>query len=134
MLFANMILSGVCYMRVFYYLFCVELIKLQLKCIENETKVKLDELKESNLNECEIFIRTEIQAIVQMLKKIRTNFHLIHELTYCTNESFGWSNVATILWCFYQILGNLNWVCISYADFSFQLWLGNFSLPIFQTQ
>lgn len=82
--------------RIFYYLFCLKMINFQLKHIEEE----LENMHKSNVADC------------QRLKWIREYVSLVHEMTYHLNNTFGWSNAAVILCCFYYVLVGLNWIII----------------------
>lgn len=90
--------------RVFYYLFYVEVIHFELKAIEKEVKTTYNVLR----SDCSCLpIRTNI--LVENIKWMRNYYHLVHQLNMYLNSIFGWSQLATILCCFYFILTDLNW-------------------------
>lgn len=83
-------LVKICQVRVFYYIFCIEVLECQLKTVNNE-------LKTQTINQAYQF------------NWIRGYYHHIHEMTYFLNEVFGWSHVAAVSFCFYFFLTDLNW-------------------------
>lgn len=101
-------------MRLFYYLFCLEILTFQLEYIENELKniqsvINIPKLRLLN-------IRNSIYTFeLKRLKWIRNNVFYLHEITVDLNEFFGWSHVATILALFYLFLSQINW-CYVHLD------------------
>lgn len=83
-------------MRVFHYLFFIHLLDQQLDNVGIEMKVLAD--------------ASEIGTISRNhLKWIRMHYDLVYELSNCVNEVFGWSNIATVLYLFLQLVTDLNW-------------------------
>lgn len=99
--FSYLVSQIVYHYRVFYYLFYLELIEFELKTIkiELETIAKITQRNDSN----------DENFNVNCLKKIQNHYQLIFELTEFLNQIFGWSNFATILYCFHLPLTDLNW-------------------------
>lgn len=87
--------------RIFFYFFCLELIKNELKIIEDEVNKMLDIHKTMKL--------TFREFEVNRLKWIREYYGLVYELSECVNLVFGWSNLPTILVSFSLILTDVNW-------------------------
>lgn len=107
------ILFKICQIRLFYYIFCLEIVDIQLKMIEIETYnvVNLLKMKESQL----LSIDKSIGLFaLRRLKWIREYFYCIHEMIINLNEMFGWSHVTTTLSCFFLLLSEINW---TYAHF-----------------
>lgn len=94
------VLIRMCHTRVFYYIFCLEVIYLQLENIEKEVKKFQGPLNNPNLK--------------KRLKWIREYFHLVHNMTFYFNKICGWSIAVTTLTCFYYVLNALNWIYFSY--------------------
>lgn len=44
------------------------------------------------------------------LKSIRIHYDLVHELSDCINEVFGWSSIAVVLYLFLNLVTDLNWI------------------------
>lgn len=91
--------------RIFYYLFCVEILYHQLEIIDKEIK---EMMIHKTLSKCEIS---------QRLKFIRGYFQCIHELTNQLNHIFGWSQVAVILFCFQIFLSDFNDIYFHWIHF-----------------
>lgn len=91
--------------RIFYYLFCVEILYHQLKSIEKQIE---DMMILDSISRCEISKR---------LKFIRGYFHCIHELSNQLNQIFGWSQVAVILFCFQIFLSDFNDIYFHWIHF-----------------
>lgn len=89
-IFVYLTLITVCQIRIFHYLFCLEVIQFQLKVIEHEWKTL-------NIANCS-----------NEWKRFRGYYATIHELTILLNETFGCSNVAAILFGFYTVLTDVN--------------------------
>lgn len=99
--------------RVFYYLFCLEVMQYQLERIENMLK-------------CNKFDSHQF-------KWIRNYYHWIYEMSKCLNEIFGLSQVANVFFWFYFFLADLNWEYIyiwyrekntaySIGKYKFRIW------------
>lgn len=91
-------------MRVFYYIFYVQLIRHELSLIVDMTKetmdIACDETKQT----------PKIDRIVcNRIKLIRNKFDLVYEMSDHINEVFGWSHFANVLYCFLLLVTDLNW-------------------------
>lgn len=91
------VLMKLCQMRVFYYMFCVELIHFQLESILNALKMQRIKLNAS-------------ASQSHQFKWIRGYYQRVFEMTAALNEVFGVSNVATVSFCFYEFLSDMNWL------------------------
>lgn len=90
----------ICNIRLFYYLFFLELNRIDLKTIEH----KLKENHES----------FEVQMNIDtILKWTQEYYQQIHDMSECVNSTFGWSNLMTIESIFLFVLTELNY---SYYD------------------
>lgn len=98
-------------LRIFYYLFYVELINFELKAIEHE-------IKNTSTNSRSDYRRSPESMIspIKSIKWIRKYYCLVHLLNVCLNSIFGWSNFTTILCSFYLLLTDLNWAYDNIAD------------------
>lgn len=93
---------NLCLHRVFHYVFHLKIIEYELKLVE-----------------CEVinsFKKVNGFGGVQLLK-IRESYRLILEMVECVNSIFGWSNLATILFCFHFLLSELNFT-YSYPSYA----------------
>lgn len=88
---AYLFLVKMCQLRVFYYLFCLEVVNFQLKMAHCEIK----EMKR---------ISTKVDFNLRRFRKIYYN---IYEMTEYLNKIFGWSQAAAILFCFYFLSTDL---------------------------
>lgn len=91
-----MIMIKVCNLRVFYYIFCVEILNFQIKTVDSEYKLITSP-------------RGNTSIYWHRLTWIRWHHQCIFEMSQLLNEVFGFSNVATISFCFYFLLSNVNW-------------------------
>lgn len=107
--FAYAVLFKICQLRIFYYIFCLEVIYFQLKIIETELK------------NIQILSSRSSICFFQWLRK---HFEHVYEMVDDLNGSFGWSNVSAISYCFYILLTDLNWFYIHYHDLSHTYCIG----------
>lgn len=82
-------------MRVFYFLFVVHLLSYQLQSVESEM------ISIADASENRIVSRSR-------LRRVRIFHDLVCDLSNCTNEVFGWSSVAIILYQFSRLAADLN--------------------------
>lgn len=94
-LFFYVILIKLCQLRVFYYIFCVDVLNFQLITVDRGLKC----LRNSN----------STTTHSHRIKYIREYYYLIFKMLTCLNDFFGWSHLATVLFSFYFLLTNLNW-------------------------
>lgn len=100
--------------RVFYYIFCLEILYFQLKMIEIEMKIiqkSLKQIKQEHLDSMKLS-KSSIHYSFELkrLKWIRGYFGCIYEMANILNDIFGWSHVAAFLFQFHQLLTDLNWM------------------------
>lgn len=95
-----------CEVRMFYYIFCLEILYFQLKAIDKELRTIIDEFhaNENTLPEfpCERF------------KWVRGYFHCVYRMMYLLNKIVGWSHVSAISYCFFFLLTEIHWYYIHY--------------------
>lgn len=105
------ILFKMCHIRIFYYIFCIEIVHFQLTVIKND----LENMK----------LISRRRYSVRHFKWIRDYYSCVHELTNHLNRIFGWSHVAVILFCFYLFVTDLNWFYIHCNQLTLSYRLGN---------
>lgn len=98
----NIILNKLCEIRIFYYLFCLEVIHFQLKSIEIVLKKMC---KQVNLPP---------DSNVYRFKWVQQYYHCVYEMAELSNYIFNWSQVAAVSFCFYTLLTDLNWIFIHF--------------------
>lgn len=110
--FAHVLLIKVLHMRIFYYLFCLDLVNFQLKVIDCE----MTSIKNCDLNKMNNY-GTENMGQISKMSFLSSKSKRFHEYSGCTfelvnhlNEIFGWSQVIAIPSCFYLLLTDLNWM------------------------
>lgn len=124
------IVFKVCQIRIFYYIFCLEVVHFQLKSIESEIQKIQSGLKFLKKN-----ITIQIDTLhhessllyffeIYRFQWIRRHFDCVYAMVEHLNEIFGWSNVAAISYCFYLFLTDLNWFYIHYRDLSLTYCIG----------
>lgn len=113
---AYMIPIQICQIRVFYYIFGLEAIQFQLECIERE--IVRTRTGSSN----------SILAEVINFKRIRKNFECIYKSSDLLNTIFGFSQVAAVLFCFYSMFTDLNYIYIHFRELSEVDLIGKYSL------
>ena len=99
-LYVYIILMKTSEFRVFYYIFCLEALHNQMKIIN--CKFKRNKSKRFVLH-------------LKEFRRIRDHYSCAYEITNCLNKVFGLSQVTAILYCFYVILADLNWM-ITHVD------------------
>lgn len=117
----------ICEIRMFYYLFCLEVIYFQLKMIEKEfiaMKNKLFATDVEHYAKPVPFLTFELQR----LRWIRSYFHRIYTMMDLLNEIFGWSHVAVISYCFFYILTEMNWLYLNFRIISYARCTGMWSI------
>lgn len=107
--------------RIFYYLFYLELVKFELKTIKRELKdiAELSNFHGSlvwNANRHykrrtrDAWCDSTVTSVNEInLKRINAYCQLAYELSGCINQTFGWSNFATVLYSFHLPLTDGNW-------------------------
>lgn len=107
----------ICELRVFFYIFCLEIIYLQLKMIAKDVKMLQSHFGVSKTIACPISERSIIHSFqFKRFKWFRGYFHCIHKMVILLNDIFGWSHVAAILFCVHLILTDLNWFYLNYSE------------------
>lgn len=104
-------LVKLCQLRVFYSIFCYDVLHFQLKMLHNQLKT----------------IKNELNGTPQAngITTVRRSYRYIYEMKNLLNEIFGWSQVTTVLFCFYFLLTDLNWFLIHADQISTTRLLGN---------
>lgn len=100
---AYMIPINICQIRLFNYIFYLEVVVFQLKMIENELE--------------SMTMRVHYDRTIKPFQWIR-NLECVHELSQLINKIFGLSNVSTILFCFYAMFTDLNYYYIHFHEHS----------------
>lgn len=123
------ILYNLIHVRIFYYLFYLELIKHELMMIENSLKVftLMDDFKlgfKKNGNQIPHGSNERLSAPKQM-KTVYKHYSQICTLNDCINEIFGWSSFVTILYCIQHPLTDANWAYSSFAHQPMEYICGN---------
>lgn len=120
-------LITICQLRVFYYLFCLEVVNWQLKMIETEVKIM------KSVSPMDDKTHPFREFDLKRFKWINKYYDCVMEMTELLNDIFGWSQIASILCCFYTLLTNLNWLyanldrlSVTHSSGSFQV---TFKLP-----
>lgn len=96
--------------RVFYYLFCLELIIYELKVIENETRAVARTYRNKT---CLVAVGKSWSSVEFELKRfkwIREYFQSIHDMCESFNHFLEWSNVITILFSFQLLITDVIWL------------------------
>lgn len=109
-------------LRVFYYIFCLEIVNCQLKMIENEIKimrktVPIIEGYDQHLDNTQGNSFCEFK--LKRFKWINGYYHCVVQMTELLNDIFGWSQVASILFFFHSLQTNLNMLYTNIIRFSF---------------
>lgn len=112
-------LIKLCQVRLFYYLFCLEIVHSQFTIVENEFKVTLRVHRQQRAHSIQIFNISKIESFEQQrLKWVREYFACVYEMSEGLKIFFGWSHVAVVLSCFYIFLTEFNWIYVHYDEFS----------------
>lgn len=98
--YVYLLLMKMCQIRIFYYIFCVEILYDQMQSISNELR--------KNKKDKTFWLQSN------GLRKIRINYSHIHGMTNCLTQVFGLSQVAAISYSFYMLLTDINWLSTLY--------------------
>lgn len=101
-MFFHSILIKICEIRIFYYIFCLDVLYDQLKIIVH--KLKTTKTKSNFCIETNGF------------KWIRLHYNCIYQMVNLLNDVFGLSQVTGIAYCFYIILTNINYLLVYYNN------------------
>lgn len=122
--FAYFFLFIVYQVRIFYYLFYLELIKYELIAIRNALK-DVAFVSGFKRNSSPIAHHTnERLRESNQIKAVYKHYSQICELNDCINQIFGWSNFVTILYCFGLPLTDANWAYTSFGQWSMEYTIG----------
>lgn len=116
--FAYIALFIVCEVRMFYYLYCLEILHMQLKIVASEVRTMttiLNATRQFHLANCNVITTCE-SFEMQRMKWIREYFHDVHKMMSSLNIVFGWSHVGAIMFCFYYLLTESNWLYIHFNN------------------
>lgn len=103
----------ICQIRLFYYIFCLEIIYFYLKFIESDL-ILVEQNMKFYQNSHEIF---SLQSFAfHRLKWIRQYFHDVYEMINLLNKIFGCSQVASVLFCYYSLFTDLNYCYIHFNN------------------
>lgn len=124
--FAYTVLFKICQLRIFYYIFCLEIVHSQLKAIEFELKKMQGPIIAMNNT---IMSRPSKISLVRFfelyrLQLIRKHYDCVSQMIGNLNTIFGWSNVASISYCFYLFLTDMNWFYIHHHELSYAYYIG----------
>lgn len=93
-------------MRVFYYLFYMELLRTELNFVNQElTVIVMKDLK--GLRRFQN--RVHRSFVCKRLIWVREYYRLIFELSCLLNHSFGWSHITSITFSFFLFISDFNW-------------------------
>lgn len=126
---AYAILFEVVQLRIFYYLFCLEIVHSQLNAIENE--VKSIERIQNHFDDRQWYLLCTVESddyhlfALRRLKQIREYVYCVYKMIDILNTMFGWSHVTAILFCFYLLLTGFNWFYIHFNQFTYMFCIGN---------
>lgn len=112
-----MALIIICQFRIFYYVFCLEIVNWQLQMIQHE----LVKMKQYSSNMAAAGARN---LNLKRLKWVNEYYGYIIEMTESLNAIFSWSQFALILFGFYSLLTNLNWCYASLHLFTSLKYIG----------
>lgn len=98
------VIVKICEVRIFYYIFCLEIFHFHLTTINNDLR--------KNKKKLHFLIKTH------RLKWIREYYSYVHQMTSYFNEVFSWSQMAVISFCFCLICSTFNWIYVHYKDLS----------------
>lgn len=106
------ILMKLCQFRIFYYLFCLEIINFQLKSIENALKKMNAQMNFPSIGNLYHF------------KWVQQYYRCVYEMSNLSNDIFDWSQIAAVIFCFYTFLTDLNWFCVHFSHLQTAQFLG----------
>lgn len=128
--FAYAIIFKVVQLRMFYYLFCLEIVHSQLNAIENELK-SIERIQNRLDNNRQWYLLCTVESdgyhlfALRRLKRLREHVYCVYQMIDILNTMFGWSHVTAILFCFYLLLTDFNWFYIHYNQFTYMFCIGN---------
>lgn len=88
----------ICQIRIFYYILCLQPIRMQLKQIERD----VDRM-------CSLQC---IENGRSQLKELREKFQCVYEIVELLNTIFGWSHVAAVSYSFFSIFTDSNYLYV----------------------
>lgn len=100
------ILVKLCQLRVFYFVFCLEVINFQLKSIE----IVLKQMNEP------INVQSNGSGTTKRFKWIQGYYYSVCEMATIMNDIFDWSQIAAVIFCFTTFITNLNWICVHFHE------------------
>lgn len=110
----------ICQIRIFYYVFCLEIINWQLQMIQHELIIIKKWSSNTNQSASNSILRTHKTIDyfnLNRFKWVNQYYGCIVEMTELLNVIFSWSQFALILFGFYSLLTDLNWCYASFDLF-----------------
>lgn len=110
----------ICQLRLFYYVFCLEIVLYEMKMLQNEIK-HMDNIANccSNADRMDPSSSFESHRI-----KWARKYDSIEEMVNLLNEIFGFSQVGTVLFCFYVQFTDLNYFYIHFDELKIKKAIG----------
>lgn len=102
-IFVFLVLITICQIRVFYYLFALNILNAQLMVIEHEI------IAIKNISHLRSDSKCSISYELKRFKWVAEYYQCVIEMTKFLNDIFGWSQIALVLFCFFTFMTNLNW-------------------------
>lgn len=103
----------ICHFRIFYYVFCLEIVNWQLQMIHHElAKIKSNSSNLFAAGARNVNLRTrniKDDFNLKRLKWANEYYGYVIEMTELMNTIFSWSQIALVLFGFYSLLSSLNW-------------------------
>lgn len=117
--FIYLALIIICQLRIFYYIFCLEIVNWQLQMIQNEIGIMKQRSSHTvaAVSRNNSVLRTHKTNDLMHLTWANKYYGCVIEMTDLLNIIFSWSQFASILFIFYSLLTDLNWCYASFDLF-----------------
>lgn len=104
----------ICRIRLFYYIFCLEIVLYEIKAMQQEIKCMRRRMDSGNT--CWKHTSNSFQP--QRIKWMHKKYYDVHDMITLLNQIFGWSQVSAVLFCFFAFFTDLNYLYIHFRELS----------------
>lgn len=118
-----MIPVKICHIRLFYYMFCLEIILFELKVLH-------DEINHCKLDRGSHCTKDEMKTLETQQMKWIQKFDCIHELINLLNEFCGLSQAGAVLFCFFALFTDTNSYYVGFSEISGTKLLGEYEISL----
>lgn len=116
---AYIYLAKFCQIRVFYFMYCLEIVQMHLEHLEHKIENLQNILIQTHFTPLETNVKILSESVnSNSFRRIREIYNDVFELASLLNKVFGWSQASAVLFCFYFLMTDLNYVSLYFQNWT----------------